>query len=189
VHVGYEDAAAYAAWIGKVLPTESQWEYAARGGLDGATYAWGAEFMPTGRIMANTWHGRFPWENLRAHGFDRTSAGEAICAKWVRPLRRRRQCLGVDDHSVGGRPHDDGRRANSCMLYAWHRNHRRAGPASYEGRFALVRTFVLPSLPTCGSTGTWRTQHNQSSRISLHAPCLGFESANAHKVQPLTSDP
>jgi formylglycine-generating enzyme required for sulfatase activity len=43
VHVGYEDAAAYAAWIGKVLPTESQWQYAARGGLDGAAYAW-AEF-------------------------------------------------------------------------------------------------------------------------------------------------
>ena len=65
VHVGYEDAAAYAVWIGKVLPTESQWEYAARGGLDGATYAWGGDFMPKGRIMANTWHGRFPWENLR----------------------------------------------------------------------------------------------------------------------------
>jgi sulfatase modifying factor 1 len=73
VHVGYEDAAAYAVWIGKALPTESQWEYAARGGLDGAIYVWGAEFMPKGRIMANTWHGRFPWENLRTHGFDRTS--------------------------------------------------------------------------------------------------------------------
>ena len=65
LHVGYEDAAAYAVWIGKVLPTESQWEYAARGGLDGATYAWGGDFMPKGRIMANTWHGRFPWQNLR----------------------------------------------------------------------------------------------------------------------------
>ena len=64
VHVGYEDAAAYAVWIGKVLPTESQWEYAARGGLDGATYAWGGDFMPKGRLMANTWHGRFPWEIL-----------------------------------------------------------------------------------------------------------------------------
>ena len=72
LHAG-EDAAAYAIWIGKVLPTESQWEYAARGGLDGATYAWGGDFMPKGRIMANTWHGRFPWENLRPHGFDRTS--------------------------------------------------------------------------------------------------------------------
>jgi formylglycine-generating enzyme len=73
VHVGYEDATAYAAWIGKTLPTESQWEHAARGGLDGARYAWGDEFMPRRRIMANTWHGRFPWENLRPHGFDRTS--------------------------------------------------------------------------------------------------------------------
>jgi sulfatase modifying factor 1 len=73
VHVGYEDAAAYAAWMGKVLSTEAQWEYAARGGLDGATYAWGGDFMPKGRIMANTWHGQFPWENLRPHGFDRTS--------------------------------------------------------------------------------------------------------------------
>jgi formylglycine-generating enzyme len=73
VHLGYEDAAAYAAWIGKVLPTEAEWEHAARGGLRSATYAWGDEFMPRGRIMANTWHGRFPWENLRPHGFDRTS--------------------------------------------------------------------------------------------------------------------
>jgi sulfatase modifying factor 1 len=73
VHVGYEDATTYAAWVAKTLPTESQWEYAARGGLDGARYAWGDEFTPRGRIMANTWHGRFPWENLRPHGFDRTS--------------------------------------------------------------------------------------------------------------------
>ena len=189
VHVGYEDAAAYAAWIGKVLPTESQWEYAARGGLDGATYAWGGDFMPKGRIMANTWHGRFPWENLRPHGFDRTSPVKRFAPNGLRPLRRRRQRLGVDDHSVGGRPHNDGRRADSSMLYAWHRKHRRTGPASHEGRFALVRTFVLPSLPTRGSTGSWGTQHNQSSRISLRAPCLVFEAANAHELQPLTSDP
>jgi formylglycine-generating enzyme required for sulfatase activity len=73
VHIGYEDALAYAAWIGKELPTEEEWEHAARGGLNQATYPWGDEFMPHGKVMANTWHGRFPFENTSPHGFVRTS--------------------------------------------------------------------------------------------------------------------
>ncbi|HVO04110.1 MAG TPA: formylglycine-generating enzyme family protein [Candidatus Cybelea sp.] len=69
VQVGCEDAEAYARWAGKELPTEAEWEFAARGGLDGKDFVWGDEITPGGKAMANTWQGEFPWENLATDGF------------------------------------------------------------------------------------------------------------------------
>jgi formylglycine-generating enzyme len=73
VHVAWADVVAYTTWAAREIPTEDEWELAARGGLDGAEFAWGDELNPDGRWMANIWQGEFPIQNTGDDGYERTS--------------------------------------------------------------------------------------------------------------------
>ena len=178
VQVVYEDVAAYAAWAGLDIPSEAEWEFAARGGLEGNVFAWGNEFKPGGKVMANTWEGRFPDQNLKP----RPPGAEAVGSypangyglydmignvwEWTddwyterHPSNPAKTCC--TPKNPPGRQRAGQRRSAG----PGHRAQAAQGP---QGRLLPLRPELLPTLPAGRALSRSHRQRHQPHRFPAH---------------------
>ena len=181
VHVAFEDAAAYAQWAGKELPTEAEWELAARGGLDEAEFVWGDELAPNGQWQANTWQGEFPHQNTKDDGYE-----------WTAPVGSFPP-NGYGLHEMAGnvwewttdwyQQHARGRGIGVLRAEQPQRRQARGQLRSpradqdsaqgHEGRLVLVRAELLPPLSAGRAHGAADRHLDVPSGLPLHRAVRG----------------
>lgn len=161
VQVAYADAAAYARWADRRLPTEAEWEYAAHAGT-ATTYPWGEEATPGGRLMANTWQGRFPYHNDGADGWIGTSPVGSFPPNGFGLV----DMIGNVWEWTSTRylPHHQGFAGFYSMLWTEHGSGRQPDP---QRRLAPLCTAVLPSLPARRAFAAIAGQRDHPYRVSL----------------------
>ncbi len=181
VHVAWEDVCAYAEWAGKEIPTEAEWEFAARGGIDGALFTWGDESNPDGQVMANTWQGEFPWQNLLQDGYERTSPVGSFPAngyglydmagnvwEWTSDYYAPRH--GEKPSIRAARPLNPrvSRRSTATTPPTPAAAH--IPRARHQRWLASVRAQLLSALPSSGASATDGRQLDVAHRLSLRRP-------------------
>ncbi len=144
VHVSWNDAAKFAQWAGKRLPTEAEWEFAARGGLEQKLYPWGDELTPDGQHLCNIWQGRFPDIDEAEDGFLGPGSGRRVPAKCFRTLHDYRQRMGMVRRLVPPELPHVGNTHESCWSTTGHGE-------SDQGRILPLPQVLLQSIPRRGA--------------------------------------